>query len=520
MKLQGKQYHLPQGAVGRQFVSILAEEVQAVASGTRNSERIFILCTTVLQRVKLIVAGEDIRRLLRKRMELWEGGKYDELIQEAERCDRKLNGPRRKEDGDHKVRIFTRLVMQGRLRDATRWLTERSGGGVLNPYDLQADGSTVLDALKKKHPAQFCPDLSTFEIRESLPMLIEVDVSASHIEKIAHSLKGSAGPSGTNAEQWRSMLLRFGAHSSRLREAVAHLVRTLANGVVEWNQVKAMLARRAVALDKCPGVRPIGVGELLQRICAKTMAFVTGLVLLPSVSPLIADISIQPFDARYDSRRLIADIATYICCRSRSVPLSCSYIQRTNHNSDASVYHQPSRPCRPRLQPRHKVKFLENKLSRCFPGRSLPDLRSDSTEDSTDSLIDESENYLRRSIDSILTGEEPVFVKKGRRPRSHSQPDQVSANGRRAQPFLARAPSDLRIDHWVKVISSDGRLVVGKVRYVGPLPGAAETHVGLILGHGDGGNCSGSFAGTKYFDCDADCGLFVPFKKVVMAWNA
>ena len=70
--------------------------------------------------------------------------------------------------------------------------------------------------------------------------------------------------------------LRFGSSSSTLRDAVAELVRYLANGIVEWAQIRALMSRRLIALDKCPGVRPIAVGEVLRRIIGKVMALATG----------------------------------------------------------------------------------------------------------------------------------------------------------------------------------------------------------------------------------------------------
>ncbi|KAF6212554.1 hypothetical protein GE061_013079 [Apolygus lucorum] len=132
---------------------------------------------------------------------------------------------------------------------ATRWATDRSGGSVLHP-DTMVGGRTVVEVLRSKHPPQMEPNRELFDAAGELPLLVDVNIAASHIERAAHRLRGSAGPSGTDAQQWRDMLLRFGSHSQRLREAIAAFTRSLANGIVNWNSIKAFLARRAVALDK------------------------------------------------------------------------------------------------------------------------------------------------------------------------------------------------------------------------------------------------------------------------------
>ena len=42
-----------------------------------------------------------------------------------------------------------------------------------------------------------------------------------------------------------------------------------------WNQVRALVSNHLIALDKCPGVRPVGVGETLRRIVGKSVCMAT-----------------------------------------------------------------------------------------------------------------------------------------------------------------------------------------------------------------------------------------------------
>ena len=106
---------------------------------------------------------------------------------------------------------------------------------------------------------------------DALPTLIEVDVTAEHVQKVAKNLSGGAGVSGLDTAQWQYLLLNHGGG-----EAMASLTRRLANTVVDWDVIRALKAKKLIALDKCPGVRPIGIGDVADRLSAKVMIYISG----------------------------------------------------------------------------------------------------------------------------------------------------------------------------------------------------------------------------------------------------
>ena len=75
------------------------------------------------------------------------------MIQEAEACDRKLPMGVTKMSDEEAILVFSRMVLQGKIREALRFITNRSeSGGFLQPDDDAGKGKTVQEVLESKHP--------------------------------------------------------------------------------------------------------------------------------------------------------------------------------------------------------------------------------------------------------------------------------------------------------------------------------------------------------------------------------
>jgi hypothetical protein len=110
-----------------------------------------------------------------------------------------------------------------------------------------------------------------------LPGFIDLDVTEDYVEKVARRLSGAAGLGGTDAccvlKQW---LLRFSPASRELRQAVADFMDWLSNASPLWAAYRAIMDGRLLALNKSPGIRPVGIGETWRQLFAKILLLIMG----------------------------------------------------------------------------------------------------------------------------------------------------------------------------------------------------------------------------------------------------
>ena len=275
-------YAAPKGKVGRRFVSTLAAEFRGVRDRQWNSERPLIFAAVILQKTTGVQSASSIRQRLTQRMDLWQQGDFAALIDDVEaEILGKVGSPRIPND-DALARSYNAKVLSGRLRSAVRFITQRDTGGVLQPDDAcTKTGRPVLDVLREKHPTLRSPDIDSddreaFEKYDNTPRSIPLTITSEVVEKVASRLSGAAGPCGVDAVDLRNWLLRFGPESAQLRKEMALQTEWLSNTHPPWAAYRAMMACRLVALDKQPGVRPLGIGEIFRRLLAKCVLSVIG----------------------------------------------------------------------------------------------------------------------------------------------------------------------------------------------------------------------------------------------------
>ncbi|CRK97145.1 CLUMA_CG010542, isoform A [Clunio marinus] len=193
--------------------------------------------------------------------------------------------------------------------------------------------------------------------------------------------------------------------------------------------------------------------------------------------------------------------------RSRSVPSFRCAICKQNHHT--------MKPSESMYNATRTVTFQEP--SQKIRG-SLPDLRHDCTcprrygggrsalyrmhesSGSTDSLLEEADEFVRHCND------DPVIVNvssKSSRRCSEADIQKDFRPSKQSLPFLPKSPKCLKPGQLAKVIAKTGRVVVGRIRYCGPVASSDnsdETYVGLQLPHAFG-DCDGSIDGKKFFEC-------------------
>ena len=279
-------FRLPSGRVGNDFVNETARLISNFTAGNP-MEHIswkapLVMISLLLQRPHSKSSTKENSQHLNRRLILWSAGDISALLEEGEALQKRLTQCRKSSTCGDVARIFSKLMLEGKVKSAIRLLCDQKSSGIL-PIN-----SDTTDALLEKHPVdQPADDTITFKgpLCRINPVIFE-NITNDAIEKAALATQGSAGPSGGDADHWRRMCLSFKTASNRLCTAIAAMARRLCTEMVDPLCLQSVLANRLIPLDKCPGIRPIGIGEALRRIVCKSVMRVVKLDVQQAAGPL------------------------------------------------------------------------------------------------------------------------------------------------------------------------------------------------------------------------------------------
>ena len=271
-------FKIPLGNVGKSFVAEMSRLYTAFVA-TSTLECIALKATVILPILVLQLPNrrskpKEHAACLERRMKAWKNGDLESLVNEGRTIQLRLPRLKNTQSDSNLARTFANLMFKGKVHAALDLLSNKGRGGVLHlDHLVKSDLSDDLSVKKTKHPVGQ-PASADCILQGTPPEIHPVvfdGIDARLIRSTALRTTGAAGPSGLDAYSWRRMCTAYKATSSSLCKALADVTKRLCTDYVDPDVVSSLFSCRLLALDKCPGVRPIGIGDTARRIIAKAV---------------------------------------------------------------------------------------------------------------------------------------------------------------------------------------------------------------------------------------------------------
>ena len=274
-------FMIPSGKAGKEFITELSSWLNKFNNDTPLQSialKVYmVLPSLLLQKPSRKSKAKQHSAKLSQRLTLWKEGQIDILLHEGKAIQRQLQRkPRLKEEI---TKIFSRLMPQGKFLES-----EAQAGGILPLND------EILQGLYEKHPPP--KDIKPFSLLygpiDDVPSTYFKSIDEELIQKAATATHGAAGPSKLDADQYQRMLCsrNFKTEGLVLRNEIATLAKKLATENLDPIAIESYNANPLIPLDKCPGIHPIGVGEILRRIIGKLISWTLKKDIQEAVGPL------------------------------------------------------------------------------------------------------------------------------------------------------------------------------------------------------------------------------------------
>ena len=266
---------LSKNKVGYNFIETLNRTLNSLIENNENTftmHAAMIFPHLLLCKTKSEIDG-SLSKTIARRLKQWQDGDLDGLYNEGKALQmRLLKGSRRKTETE--AQQFNKLMSTGKISSAIAKLTETSKG-VLS-LDEIVKGKTVEQTLIENQPPSKPIDENyiTPVSNETIPFHPSIfdQTNGQHIKKAAMRTHGSHGPFGLEANEWRRRILtHFGQQSVEISKTIAKIAKKLATEELNPELTEPYNACRLIPLDKNPGVRPIGIGEVMRRIIGRTI---------------------------------------------------------------------------------------------------------------------------------------------------------------------------------------------------------------------------------------------------------